>query len=171
MKKKKKQKKATTDVSELSIKIDYARLASEIVAAQQANSQMESAEGNNDYWRHTISGKIRKNYLSLSLSKAMSWLFFIGAALTSGATVKIIPMVARHAYAYFSNEFSVWYSYFLSATTVVFAAVISMLIFCILFNMGRELKRETHRDYIISVFSGLVSFAALVVALVALLMK
>lgn len=53
----------------------------------------------------------------------------------------------------------------------ILLALIFVLFFVMYLVMGREIREETDKNYIVSVFSALVSFAALVVAFVALVKK
>jgi hypothetical protein len=55
--------------------------------------------------------------------------------------------------------------------TIIFAFVVTValaLYSMLLWKSAKEIEKENDRNYIISVFSGIVSFAALIVALVAL---
>ena len=170
MAKKKDKPQVINNIEELKLEIDYEKLADAIVQAQNQSAMIESYnEEDNEYMRKTLSGKIKRNYFPFSLSKLICWFFFAMGVGEIDLTIVMIPMLNKYVYELaLSQNYSAIIARILSLSSVVVFLFLSMLLFCILWNIAFELKREKDRNYIISVFSGIVSFAALIVALVAL---
>ena len=157
------------NIKELNLEIDYEKLANAIIESQnKLASSNESTESELDFFDVTLFRAPVKNFFSFSLTKAMAWLFYILAIASTIITIEILPLFVKWTYEYFQAELVTWLAYVVCALSIVAFLLISMVLFCILFNIAREIKKEQDRNYIISVFSGIVSFAALIVALVAL---
>ena len=171
MAKKKDKPQVINNIQELNLEIDYDKLANAIVRAQNQSSTIESYnEDGYEYVCKTLSGKTKRNYFSFSIGQFISWLFYVIA----GGVVYLSVMFDSAIKEYYYNlslaeNHSVLFSKITSIAAAIVFFLISMLTFCILFNIAREIKKEKDRNYIISVFSGIVSFAALIVALVALI--
>ena len=170
MAKKKNKTHIVNNIQELNIEIDYEKLADAIVQAQNQSAMIESYdEEDNEYMRKTLSGKIKRNYFPFSLNKLICWFFFAMGLGEIDLTIVVIPMLNKYVYELaLSQNYSAIIARILSMSSVVIFLFLSMLLFCVLWNIAFELKKEKDRNYIISVFSGIVSFAALIVALVAL---
>ena len=102
--------------------------------------------------------------LSGVLSAGFNILFslgLLGVVLTICATIQMVAQMTWE----FANIFS-------NVSTLVFIALVCVLLFLlsVLFRgAANDLKSEKDRNYIVALFSGLTSFAALIVALVALI--
>ena len=173
MAKKKDKPQVINNIGELNIEIDYDKLAEAIVKAQNQSTIIESynegSEGGYEYIQKTLSGKIKRNYFTFSLSKLICWMFYAMGIGEVYLTIIFIPIINNYIYELaLSQNYSIFFARIIGFSSAIAFLFIAMLIFCVLFNIAFELKKEQDRNYIISVFSGIVSFAALIVALVAL---
>ena len=158
------------NIQELNLEIDYDKLAEAIVKSQNQLSTIESYnKDSHEYMYKTLSGKTKRNYFSFSIGKLVSWLFFAIGLVEAYFTVVYFPWINNYFYNLaLSQNHSESFARVMGVSSVIALLIISMLLFCVLFNIAKEISKEKDRNYIISVFSGTVSFAALIVALVAL---
>jgi len=170
MAKKKDKPQVINNIQELNLEIDYDKLALAILKAQEHSTTIESyKEDNHEYIQKTLSGKIKKNYLSFSIIKLIATFFYVMCFVEVYLTALTVSIVNDYFYNLFlSQNYSIWFARTVSIMSVIVFLAVSLLLFCILFNIAKEISKEKDRNYIISVFSGIVSFAALIVALVAL---
>ena len=170
MAKKKDKPQVINNIQELNLEIDYDKLAEAIVKTQNHSVIIESYnEDNYEYMTKTLSGKIKRNYFSFSIGELVSWLFYALGIGETYLTVIFVPLLNKYFYNLaLSQNHSLLLSRVMSVSAVIVFLFVSMIMFCILFNIAKEISKEKDRNYIISVFSGIVSFAALIVALVAL---
>ena len=170
MAKKKEKPQVINNIQELNLEIDYDKLADAIVKAQNQSSTIELYnKDNHEYMTKTLSGKIKRNYFSFSIGKLLSLLFCALGLGETYLTVAFSPSLNNYFYNLaLSQNYSSVFSRIISVSAVIVFLFVSMMLFCILINIAMEIKKEKDRNYIISVFSGIVSFAALIVALVAL---
>ena len=170
MAKKKDKPQVINNIQELNLEIDYDKLAEAIVKFQNPSTIIESySDDNYEYMRKTLSGKINRNYFSCSLAKLISLFFYAIGFGETYLTVLFCPLLNNYFYNLaLSQNYSSIFSRIISVSTVIVFLFVSLMLFCILFNIANEIKKEKDRNYIFSVFSGIVSFAALIVALVAL---
>lgn len=166
MAKKKDKKQTINNIQELNLEIDYNKLAEAITRAQNQSSKTEIEQ---DYVNATLFGKKKNNYIALTLSQCLSVFFYIVCALDVFLTASITVKIFNYVYEMLiNNQHSSVYSCVVSIGIVAMMLIISAFVFCISFNIAKEIKKEKDRNYTMSVFSGIVSFAALIVALVAL---
>jgi hypothetical protein len=170
MGKKKNKQPITNNIRELKLEIDYDKLAEAIVKAQGQADTIESYDdASKEYIVKTISGKPKRNYFAFSLSKLVVNLFYILAVGEVYLTVLLVPKVNAYILDVFSNQdYSMWYIKTMQVFAFIAVLWISVVFFCILINIAQEIKKEKDRNFIVSVFSGITSVAALIVALVAL---
>lgn len=154
--------------------IDYEKLAKVIIEANRKKDDEPSTESDEKigFWKgvwYIITNKKKTNgALTHGLfSNLLSDLFNILAV--AGA---IIALVVLGVTVYLIVQ-SVAQNDFLNCILFAFAGIIYsvlILLFCLLLRgVANEIKAEKDRNYIIALFSGVVSFAALVVSLIALL--
>lgn len=154
MAKKKDKPQVINNIGEMNLEIDYDKLAEAIVKAQEksTNDQMSSPCTST-----TFSIMISHSFRTLAIvAFPTAILFGIWLSFIIVNKLLVVGIVKYIAYGV-SLIVSVLVSYVLG----LFAALF--------WKSAKEIKVEKDKYYIISVFSGLVSFAALVVALVALL--
>ena len=170
MAKKKDKPQVINNIKELNLEIDYDKLAEAIVKSQNQLSTIESYnKDSHEYMYKTLSGKTKRNYFSFSIGKLVSWLFFAIGLVETYLTVVYFPWINNYFYNLaLSQNNSEFFARVMGVSSVIALLIISLLLFCVLFNIAKEISKEKDRNYIISVFSGIVSFAALIVALVAL---
>ena len=170
MAKKKDKPQVINNIQELNLEIDYDKLAEAIAKVQNQSSTIDFYnKDDHEYVTKTLSGKIKRNYFSFSIGKLVSWLFYALGIGETYLTIIFFPLVYDYFYNLaLSQNYSAFFSRTMGISYVIALLIISMLLFCVLFNIAKEISKEKDRNYIISVFSGIVSFAALIVALVAL---
>ena len=166
MAKKKEKKQTINNIQELNLEIDYDKLAESIIRVQNQSLKIDI---NKEYLSSTFSGKIANNYFALSLNQLLSKFFYILCVLDVLLTALTSIRTFNYIHDFLINSgHSVGYSIVVTVSIIFLQLFISAFLFCILINIAREIKKESDRNYIVSVFSGIVSFAALIVALVAL---
>ena len=141
------------NIQELNLEIDYDKLAEAIVKAQ------EKSENEVNKSKQFTSGMFSMFvFVILRLIACLGWI--IAFCLLLGSVNLIIAMSWESFFAVAENIFQIVYT----------AAIVALLVLypLMLWKSAKEIETEKDRNYIISVFSGIVSFAALIVALVAL---
>jgi len=165
MAKKKDKPQVINNIQELNLEIDYDKLAEAIVKTQNVSTIQENdPEDEETFLDKAIDGKIPKGKLfSQSLSKLMKWFFYI-LAVTS---VVLVLWFWWLTYGYITP-----FTWNLENIMVIAAAIILAMFdtffVIIVWKIGSELGLEQDKNYIVSVFSCVVSLVALIVALVAL---
>ena len=153
MAKKKDKPQVINNIQELNLEIDYDKLAEAIV---KTNNKFE-AEANK-------SKKFTSGMFSMFVLVILKLIAFLGWMIAFAFLISSINTVFAMSWIGFStilvNVFQIMYS----------AGIIVVLILYLLLlgKSAKEFSKEKDRNYIISVFSGIVSFAALIVALAAL---
>ena len=153
MAKKKDKPQVINNIKELNLEIDYDKLAEAMVKVQGNTS--------NEY--------AKSKYLSAALVSLISTAFK-GVAIALLPTI-IIMVIAIQNVAITTMQ---WDGVFLIIGNIAILAIFALFAFVmgifakLLWKSAKELEDEKDRNYIISVFSAIVSFAALIVALVAL---
>ena len=154
MGKKKEKQQIINNIQNLNLEIDYDKLAESIVKAQE---KVEDTTRNQK--RYTLGTFATPLIIVFYVLSGLGWLF-----------VAAIPLGIYNVWNIFS-----WSNLAecISSITILLAmlgiAVIVALYSSLLWKSAKEVEAETDRNYIISMFSGVVSFAALIVALVALI--
>ena len=153
MAKKKDKPQVINNIQELNLEIDYDKLAESIV---KANTKLD-AEANQS--KKFTSGMFSMSvFVILRVIALLSWI--IAFALLIGSIKTFIEMSWNDFSTISGNIFQIIYSITITVLLVLYPLM--------LWKSAKEIETEKDRNYIISVFSGIVSFAALIVALVAL---
>ncbi len=153
MAKKKDKPQVINNIGKLNLEIDYDKLAEAIV---KANNKVE-AEANR-------TKKFTSGTFATIISLAFRGVAILGWLIALATPVAIINMAKSFVW----NEVNVVIGNVFSIAFAVALFVILVLYSFLLWKSAKEIETEKDRNYIISVFSGIVSFAALIVALVAL---
>ena len=153
MAKKKDKPQVINNIQELNLEIDYDKLAEAIVKAQEVSEDEANKK------RRFTSGSF-----AMLITVAFRG-FSIFVALLAASLILVL-VVSRNTVQWdgFTN---IVVSILTIAFCIVFAIVLGLYA-VLLWKSAKEIETEKDRNYIISVFSGIVSFAALIVALVAL---
>ena len=152
MAKKKDKPQVINNIQELNLEIDYDKLAEAMVKAQEKSEN----EAN------------RKKFTSGTFAIIIS-LAFRGVAIFGWLIALVTPIaIINMAKSFVWNEVNVVIGNVFSIAFAVALFVVLILYSFLLWKSAKEIETEKDRNYIISVFSGIVSFAALIVALVAL---
>ena len=153
MAKKKDKQQVINNIQELNLEIDYDKLAESIV---KANSKLD-AEANQS--KKFTSGMFSMSvFVILRVIALLGWI--IAFALLIGSINTFIEMSWNDFSTISGNIFQIIHSITITVLLVLYPLM--------LWKSAKEIETEKDRNYIISVFSGIVSFAALIVALVAL---
>ena len=100
MAKKKDKPQVVNNIQELNLEIDYDKLAEAIVKAQNQSTIIESynegSEGGYEYIQKTLSGKIKRNYFTFSLSKLICWMFYAMGIGEVYLTIIFIPIINKN---------------------------------------------------------------------------
>ena len=154
MAKKKDKAQIINNIGELNLEIDYDKLAEAIVKARNESDKQQTE---------------RKSFVSNSFA---FWIaLFFRLVPVFGIAVCGIGVFSIINYAV---NIAVWNTINNIISNVLALVVMSVLLislgaYCIImWKAAKEIEREKDKNFIVSVFSGIVSFAALIVALVAL---
>lgn len=153
MAKKKDKPQVINNIGEINLEIDYDKLAESIVKAQEKNEN--EANGKKKFTSGTF---------ALIISLAFRGVAFLGWLIALAMPFAII----NTAKSFVWNEVNVVMGNVFGIAFAVALFVVLVLYSFMLWKSAKEIETEKDRNYIISVFSGIVSFAALIVALVAL---
>ena len=153
MGKKKEKGQTINNIQNLNLEIDYEKLADAIVMAQEkASSNIDKSK---KYTSAALAALVSTAFSGVSI---LGWIFTIG-----------VPLYV----------WSIWHTFQWTGYEYIFSSVITILLYVglmsvavvysiVLWRAAKEVNTERDRNYIIALFSGVVSFAALIVALVAL---
>lgn len=144
----KKTNKTVNKIDTVNIEIDYEKLAEAIVKAEKKASETKS------YTANTFAA------LSGLIFRGAAWIGMIFTWLFGIAGVAYLVMLDWKNV----NVFTVVSSAFLIATILLLIFLLSIL----LLKSAKEIEGEKDRQFVVAVFSAIVSFTALVVALLAL---
>lgn len=154
MAKKKDKNQPITHIQNLNMEIDYDKLAESIVKAQ--GKAEKTARKQNSYTLGTFATPLI--------------LAFYGMSIFGWILVAAIPVGIYNTW-----DTLKWDSFGAGLTSVItllfllgIVAIVA-LYSILLWKSAKEVEAETDRNYIVSMFSGVVSFAALIVAFVALI--
>ena len=153
MAKKKDKKQTINNIQELNLEIDYDKLAEAIVKAQEISED----EANK-----------KRKFTSGSFAMLIMIAFYIFSVFVGLLSLLMIvaPIVSWNA-LHWNGLTNIVTSIVAIAFCIVFAILLGLYA-VLLWKSAKEIETEKDRNYIISVFSGIVSFVALIVALVAL---
>ena len=153
MAKKKDKPQIINNIKELNLEIDYDKLAEAIVKAQDKSNSKAKEE---------------LKYMSGTFAIVTATILRCIAVLIAG-TAFVIPF--RLGTMLGSLKWNGFKASVINVANIGFeTAMIAVLALYsyLLFKCAKEIQTEKDRHYVVSVFSGIVSFVALVVALVAL---
>lgn len=154
MAKKKDKPQVINNIQELNLEIDYEKLAEAIVKAQEKNES--EANGRKKYTSGTFASLISFVFYALSI---FGWVFSIAIPIS------IYSMWNTFRWDSFASGIGNITAMLLMLGIMAVIVLYSIL----LWRSAKEIETEKDRNYIISVFSGIVSFAAMIIALIALL--
>lgn len=148
----KKKERTTVQIQNLNLEIDYDKLADAIVKAQRKSEE------------RVKDGKYTRGVLTLPLSLFFRAISVIGWIIVLFSPYSLYQILSKVSWdkvdAVFGNVFSI---------ITVFAMLVSIALFSwILWKAAKEIEDEKDRYYLVSLFSGIVSFVALIVAIIAL---
>ena len=168
MAKKKDKPQVINNIQELNLKIDYDKLAEAIVKVKQIEEEKAREKKikttKTSFWHKVwcvITNKTDDATVSLTSAltglmslffNAVSWLLLIFGLLC--IAVSVVVIIQKTALQYL-------------ATYIVMAVLLTLLAL-IMRGIANEIGREEDKNYIIAAFSSVVSFVALIVALIAL---
>ena len=153
MAKKKDKPQVINNIDNLHLEIDYDKLAEAIVKAQE-----EIQEKNNG----------AKSFTSSAFATITS-LAFRGVAILGW--IVAFAMIVATWNIFITLEWLTLIEVIKNIMIIVVGLALFLMIFLyslLLWKAAKEIEKEKDRNYIIAVFSGIVSLAALIVALVAL---
>ena len=168
MAKKKDKPQIINNIQELNLEIDYDKLAQAIVKAQEKSKDEKKPSEKTGFWKAVgliIINKEEKNgkRTALVLADVLAYIFNF---------VAIIGVVIAGAFIYASIFELSWniavVQIIAQVVAVVILLFISLAISLIFRAMANEIKAESDRNYITTLFFGFTSLASLIVALVAL---
>ena len=154
MAKKKDKLQVINNIQELNLEIDYDKLAEAIVKAQ--NNNVTTDKNESKYTTKTFASLISLSFRSVSIMLL--------------PIIVIIGLAMKHAI----TEIMLWDNFSIIIANIMCTILVSSIAFvlgiysAVLWKSAKEIEIEKDKNYIVSVFSGIVSFAALIVALVAL---
>ncbi len=172
---KKDYKTTINNINQLNLEIDYDKLADAIVRAnEKAKFLSESTENEKKTRFFPAIGRIIKGekskdgrFLSAPFAEIISVIFrgiaifgIIAVILYDIATVMALLQVSWHGWNIAINILGILVAIAISITVFLY-----MIIF---WGAANDVKHEKDKNIVISVFSGLVSVAALIVAIIAL---
>ena len=176
MAKKKDKPQVINNIQELNLEIDYKKLAEEIVKAQcKAEEIIEQCDDEQfddtligtweSIWYTIINKKqVHKDVFAQAISKLISFVFNVSAILLTIAGLFCIGLSSNSMTEVINGQLSeIWdIALFVLTGTATFLTALFMR------GMANDIAREKNKNYIIAIFSSVISFAALIVALIAL---
>lgn len=183
MAKKKEKSQVINNIQELNLEIDYDKLAEAIVKAQEKQAPTQNEETTQTSGAKTSKVKIFwenvrvvvfnqekkiQAFLSPSLSALIQMFFNLIALALAVGCITALGFCGRRIYDWiFRVETDIASNImFIFECIVIF--LVSALLALIMRGIANEIGREKDKHYIISVFSGLISLIALIVAIIAL---
>ena len=153
MAKKKDKPQVINNIGEMNLEIDYDKLAEAIVKAQEKSENIANR---------------KKKFTSGAFATLITFAFYalsiFGWIISVAIPVSIYNMWSAFKWDSIANGVG-------SVAIIIFMLglmAVLVLYSILLWKSAKEIETEKDRNYIISVFSGIVSFVALIVALVAL---
>ena len=176
MAKKKDKPQVINNIGELNLEIDYDKLAEAIVKAQSKAEEITENCDNDEVddtfigiWKsiwYTIINKkqIHKDVFTQTISKLICFVFNAAAIILTIAALFCIGWYSNYITEVLNGQVSdIW-------NVILFILIGAAALLTALFmrGMANDISREKNKNHIIAIFSSVVSFAALIVALVAL---
>ena len=172
MAKKKDKPQTINNIDNLHLEIDYDKLAEAIVKAQEKSAELNVIESHpaekTGFWRaiwlilcnkETKTGNRASGALAVVLAFVFNAACVVGIAITG---IIVYYLIEKYNW---DQKAAYIVPQILFVVVLLFLALLTSLIFR---GIANEIGAEKDRNYILSFFSGIVSFAALIVALVAL---
>ena len=153
MAKKKDKPQVINNIQELNLEIDYDKLAEAMIKAQ---GKSEAVANKNK--------KFTSSAFVLLISITFHIVAIIGGLLAITMPFAIVNMIKTLVW----NNIGAFITNIIGIVVVVALGVVVGVYSFVLLKSAKEIETEKDRNYVIAVFSGIVSFAALIVALVAL---
>lgn len=163
------------NISQLNLEIDYDKLAEAIVKAQEKAKDEKTKSGTNGKPRFfsaiwsIIKGEKSKDgrFLSAPFALIISLLYRAIAIFGLIAIVVLCVATGMSAVKVSWQGWSILANIFVIGIMLVVAVTI-FLYMLLFWGAANDVKHEKDKNYVVSVFSGLVSVAALIVAIIAL---
>ncbi len=177
MAKKKNNQTVVNNIESLSLNIDCNELAEAIVKAQQRaeeqqyNSEIKTKITVKDFFRaiyqiirnkDNTQGKLTISLFAILVSMTFKLIAVIGFLVTIAGTIIAVKCILHGLDV---GNIAVW---IISAIGLIVLSVFIFLYSVIIWGASNEVEKEKDKNYIVSVFSGIVSFAALIIAIIAL---
>lgn len=149
---------------------DYDKLAEAIVKAQKKVELVpQEDDGEETFIEQAVVGKIKKgNLFPESLSRLMQVFFYILAITVALSSIAMIALITIGIVnTGWSNAEDIFFNLYLIAFSILsgFLVTVAVIIF---WRIAGEFGKEKDKNYIVAAFSSMVSFVALIVALIAL---
>ena len=169
------RKTVVYNIKKVSNELDYDKLAEAIVKAQERANQSETETTEKQktslcraIWR-ILKGETSKDGRFLSVPFA----FLISTLYRLVASIGFIFLIFFDLKAVIALTKMTWagWSIGINAFIIIFmisVSIIALLYLLIFWGAANDIEHEKDKNYVISVFSGLVSVAALIVAIIAL---
>ena len=173
MAKKKDKPQVINNIKEIKLEIDCDELAEAIVRAQKKSEEIieEKDDGDIGFWTsiwYIIRNKKKTNgdLLAASMSMLMSLVFNILALAFAIVGGILVFYFFKTVWDFFVERLN----WDLIPYAMIYASFgcASALLGLLMRGIANDISWENNKNYTVSVFSGIVSFAALIVALVAL---
>ena len=156
--------------------LDYDKLADALVKAQRDLDKRQENDGDSPTFKQTVKaignilkGKRSKDgrYLSAPFSIIVSLLYrtitiagFLALVLFMVAIITILKATVWQGWAIAKNAFLIIFSILIVVTVALYLLL--------LWGAANDMEYEQDKNYVVAVFSGMVSAAALVVAIIAI---
>lgn len=173
MAKNKNKPQVINNIQELNLEIDYDKLAEAIVKANNTEKEYNNSEEKLNFLKviyyivfnqKQTNGKMTSGLLSGLIALIFNIMAILGMGVFVCGIIAMINIIKSCTWSLNAILYNI------AAIIAMIAFVLVIAMFSLLFRAAaNEMEKEEDRDYIIAVFSGIVSFAALVVALVAIL--
>ena len=148
--------------------IDYDKLAQAIIKAQ--NQQIKDKDiPEEKIWLILSNKKDTNGMFTMSLFSMFTSLLFKVIAIIGFVLGPIIIVVTICSTVELINTGKNIYFTILTAITFIAVSIFMMVFMIIVWGASNEIDKEKDRNYVISVFSSIISLVALIVAIIALL--
>lgn len=171
MAKKKEKPRIINNIQELNLEIDYDKLAEAVVMAQRKSkgTPEEIASGEIGFWKsiwYIIQNKKKTSgeILAEAMSLLMSFVFNILATLLLLGGIVCVGIFFVYIFRFVTGQLPITFD----AITILSLGLLLAVFALLMRGIANDISWEKDRNYIVAIFSSIVSFAALIVALIAL---
>lgn len=173
---KKKQPATINNINQLNLEIDYDKLAEAIVKAQEKTKEQKESEHVQTKRlrlfraiKNILFGKSSKNGMlsSAPFALVVSVVFRLVALIGFGLSL-YVPFSTINTLINASWEIQNVAGNIVTAVYSLIWLLLCFLLAVLFWGAANDVKREKDKNYIIGLFSGIVSVAALIVAIIAL---